>query len=574
MDARRAHDGNWVAVGDRAGLDPVTTFKQGNHQLCIVATEEGVHAIDNRCPHEGYPLASGDVKGCVLTCAWHNWKFDLASGACTLGGEGVRSYPVRERDGVVEVDLSDPDPAELVPPLLESLTAGLLDHDNGRTVRDGVRLLQAGRSAGDLLADVAAFDGRRAEYGSTHVFAVASDCGRLLASRPGVEAMYAIAPVLDLAGDSDRLRPERALIDPRSGTREEFLAAIEAEDHETAEALLRGVLAEDGRIDRAEAWLFEAVSHHFLDFGHSGIYVSKLRELLERTSDPMTWADDICSGLLFKIVLGTREDTLPYMKTWFEGVDDAAMERLAASARPSASFDAAAFRDLIVEGDANEARRALWSALESGASRIEVARALVAAAAIRLWRFDLAHEFDPHVAENWLWATHRFTFASAVRHLVERWDSPQALRLLFQTAAFTHTGRRMDREEPVLPSTIAGYTDDVITAIVDRDTNRAVGLTRGLIESGDDLTALRAALEDLSLQDPVVRPIVVAHVIKGVQAAFDEWGALAGHPDRAWPIYATIRFLASPVKERRVHHLVGTSIAWVADGQMPTKLTQ
>ena len=568
-------DGVWVGVGPVGSLDPVTTFKHDAHQLCLVATEDGVHAIDNRCPHEGYPLAGGEVKGCVLTCPWHNWKFDVTSGACTLGGEGVRSYPVRERDGMIEVDLSDPDPRTLIPPLRESLEEALLEHDNGRAVRDGVRLLLAGRDPGDLLADAVRFDAQHARYGSSHVLAVAADCGRLLAGRAGADAMYAIAPVFDLAGETNRLRPRRDPVTPQpGGQRRDFLHAVESEDAILAEALLRGVVDEPGGFDRAEDWLFDVVSRHFLDFGHQAIYLTKLRELLGRTTAPGAFAADIMSGLLFSIVLGTREDTLPYMKTWFEGVDDGSMERLASRRRESAAFDAPSFRDLMLDGDANAARAALWNALEAGVPAERVGQALVGAAAQRLWRFDLALEFDCTVAENWLWATHRFTFASAVRHAVERWSSPQALRFLFQTAAFTHTGRKMDGADVTLPPGRSGTAPDVVRAIIEKDPERAVGIVRWLIESGAPMGELRESLEALSLDDPAVRPIVVAHVIKTAQAAFDEWDALAGHEDRPWPLYAAIRFIASPVKERRVHHLVETSIAWVADGKMPRKLTQ
>jgi nitrite reductase/ring-hydroxylating ferredoxin subunit len=34
-----------------------------------------VYAADNRCPHQGYVLKDGDIRGDVLACAWHNWKF-------------------------------------------------------------------------------------------------------------------------------------------------------------------------------------------------------------------------------------------------------------------------------------------------------------------------------------------------------------------------------------------------------------------------------------------------------------------------------------------------------------------
>ena len=56
---------------------------------------EDVYAVDNQCPHEGYPLIKGTVKECVLTCPWHNFKFNLTDGECIKGSEAVGTYPVR-----------------------------------------------------------------------------------------------------------------------------------------------------------------------------------------------------------------------------------------------------------------------------------------------------------------------------------------------------------------------------------------------------------------------------------------------------------------------------------------------
>ncbi|MCH7844850.1 MAG: Rieske 2Fe-2S domain-containing protein [Acidobacteria bacterium] len=60
--------------------------------------------MDNRCPHQGYALLQGEVKEETLTCAWHNWKFELDQGGrASFGGEAVRSYPVEVRNGQVFV---------------------------------------------------------------------------------------------------------------------------------------------------------------------------------------------------------------------------------------------------------------------------------------------------------------------------------------------------------------------------------------------------------------------------------------------------------------------------------------
>ena len=57
-------------------------------------------------------------------------------------------------------------------------------------------------------------------------------------------------------------------------------------------------------------------------------------------------------------------------------------------------------------------------------------------------------------------------------------------------------------------------------------------------------------------------------------AAFEEYEALDGHFARELPVLAAIRFLASPVAERRTGSIVHTSLRWVVDGVVPRKLTQ
>jgi len=69
----------------------------------VVFYHEGdVFAMDNRCPHMGFPLHRGTIHDGILTCWWHHYRFDLASG-CTfdLPADDVPIYPVEVRDGEV-----------------------------------------------------------------------------------------------------------------------------------------------------------------------------------------------------------------------------------------------------------------------------------------------------------------------------------------------------------------------------------------------------------------------------------------------------------------------------------------
>src|SRR5580698_4870436 len=107
--------------------------RKGGRQILLIASGSQVFAIANRCPHEGYPLSEGTLGqgvgggACVLTCDWHNWKFDLASGAALVGRDPVRSYPVRLAGEAIELDLADPPAERRRERALAGLTAALAD---------------------------------------------------------------------------------------------------------------------------------------------------------------------------------------------------------------------------------------------------------------------------------------------------------------------------------------------------------------------------------------------------------------------------------------------------------------
>ena len=57
---------------------------RGAHRPILIIEDQGqLFALDNRCPHMGFPLDRGSVEDSILTCHWHHARFDLASG-CTF----------------------------------------------------------------------------------------------------------------------------------------------------------------------------------------------------------------------------------------------------------------------------------------------------------------------------------------------------------------------------------------------------------------------------------------------------------------------------------------------------------
>ena len=93
-----------VTVGtlDELRQSGCLTGKAGAQPICVFWSEGAPFALDDRCPHMGFPLHRGTVESGLVTCHWHNARFDLSSGG-TLDpwADDVRAYPVEIDDGQV-----------------------------------------------------------------------------------------------------------------------------------------------------------------------------------------------------------------------------------------------------------------------------------------------------------------------------------------------------------------------------------------------------------------------------------------------------------------------------------------
>jgi len=76
----------------------------GDLSIALFNIGRSVYAIDNICPHTGGPLARGRLNGTIVTCPLHGWRFDVRTGQSPhLPGEQLRTFPVREVDGAIEI---------------------------------------------------------------------------------------------------------------------------------------------------------------------------------------------------------------------------------------------------------------------------------------------------------------------------------------------------------------------------------------------------------------------------------------------------------------------------------------
>lgn len=542
----------------------VKVVKESGQQVAVFRLRDGgLAAVDNRCPHEGYPLSQGSCTGGTLTCCYHNFKFDLATGACLKGDEAVRVVPARERDGQVELDLTPPDPAIARAKAERGFRTALVEGRVGQALRDTARRLHLGADPWDLLGELAADDGARSEWGATHTLAVAHDVGTVLSPGAAIEATIPLSLPIDMVVRDHVRRPPRPRaepIPPPADFAQALAAAVEAEDATRAEGLVRGALAAGWGRAELEPALMGPVAAHFLDFGHAAIYQSKVFDLLDRAG----WhhGPDVLAGHVVGLVYGTREDVLPGWRRWRDQVVAAAprFPQWLQGADPVEP----GFAEALAERNGVQAVDAVVAALDAGVAPRAVASALIVAAAERLLRFDPALDLRRDVQDTWLSVTHILTFTEAVHTLLGRWRAPESMRWLLMAARMLGHHRVLDGPRQIWtdrPWDPAAFR----TALEAGDAAALDYVTDGLTQAPQ---ALRDIAVDHVLGEVFTRPIVVAHGLK-LAVCGPTASAITGDPR---PTIAALRPLVAPLHERRTRRRAEEAIALVRDGTVPKLL--
>ena len=430
-----ASGNEWTRVAEADRLQPsrpIAVKLHGKH-IALFLYQGQVLACNNRCPHEGYPLVEGALgDDCVLTCQWHNWKFDLKTGATIYGGDSLRIYPAKLEAGAVWIDARDPPAAEVIERTLTQLDEAMAEFDTPRIARELARLGKAGAPPDIALARAIRHTHVRLRDGMTHAYAAAETWlylrDRLTDDAPRLAcATEALAYV---AYDTLREPDYPFATGNAPWSAANFAAAIEAQDEAAAAALLDGALAHGLHVADLEPVLATAALAHYNDFGHSLIYLMHVRRLIERLGAEVE--RPLLLAWLRSVILCRREDLLPDFRHYADALaawPTGAVAGPGLKAGAGAGATGAAVLDLP-HADAFEGqsvRRALDATVAAAAASHaprDILHALMEAGAIHLLRFDETHaaRTDNSVADNvgWLDFSHALTFGHALRQQCER----------------------------------------------------------------------------------------------------------------------------------------------------------
>ncbi len=395
------------------------------HPIAVFFHEGKVFAVDNRCPHLGFPLSKGSVSDGILTCHWHHARFDLSSG-CTfdLFADDVPTAPVEIRDGQVYVapicHVADP----------ENHWKRRLDEGMAQNVwlviaKSIIAMLRSGRDFREIVRHGSLF-GARHRDGWASGMTILTAMANLVSSLPEEEQYLALYHGLTrVADDCDGQVPRRDR-HPLEGSDASF---------ETLKGWLRNWTRVRHR-DGAERTILTAITNGlpqpqivdmlltaatdraYADTGHSLDFINKSFEMLDLIGWKHAAATLPTVARQLVTARGGEESS-----AWRHPIDLIAMlhdvfEQLPAwigQGHDKRWRAEAQLAESLRADDPHDVVAALRDAIQSGAQPLQLTKSLCYAAAMRIAHFGTANEFG-----DWITALHTFTYCNALHQSMKR----------------------------------------------------------------------------------------------------------------------------------------------------------
>ena len=513
-----------------------------------------VYAIDNRCPHMGFPLSRGSVQDGVLTCHWHHARFDLSSGGTfDQWADELRSYPVETRGADVWVDL-EPRADQLVHQR-QRLRDGL-ERDIPLVIAKAViALVDGGGDPTEPFRVGLEFGTRYRQVGWGQGLTIHTCMMNLLPHLEAEDRLRALHHGLAaVARDSADMAP-RFMIQPLPGSSVDlatmkrwFRQFVEVRDAEGSERCIVSAVRTDATPQQVADMLFAAATdHRYIQTGHVLDFTNKAFEALDCAGWHM--AEPALASLATSYA---NADRMEESNAWRHPIDlvailERAFERLPAALEQGQPrhglWDSRdALSRVLLGADPQAIADALLEELRQGAHPDELAGAVAYAAALRIARFHISNEFG-----DWDTALHTFTFANAVHLGLRRTNSPELVRGAFDAAMSVYLNRFLNVPPAALPEphAIAQNTDALLAEIpilFDRQqrVDEAGTLVSRFLSSGGSPNALLVTLGRALLRED--RDF---HTIQTVEATFRQYGLLGNTPAGTHMLIAGARYLAA-----------------------------
>jgi nitrite reductase/ring-hydroxylating ferredoxin subunit len=546
-----------VRVGSLAELkEQGCKVMTGQHgPIAVFHHNDKVYAVDNRCPHMGFPLHRGTVQDGILTCHWHHARFDLASG-CTfnLVADDVPTYPVEVKDGEVYLTPYRRQKDE-VNHWLGRLQEGLEQNISLVMAKSVIALLGEKVDYREIVKRGVLYGCRNRAAGWGPGLTILTAMANVCAHLPAEEQFLALYQgLLHVARDCAGQPPRRDLqplgsadLDAATLSRW-FRRSVEVRDSEGAErCLLTALEMKLPQSAVADMLLTAATDHFFLDGGHTVDFINKSFEALdlvgwERAAEVLpTIVGQLCRARRSEESQAWRQpiDLAPVLKDAFDKLPALIAEGRGKNWRPGGSFT-----ETLLGESPLEIVAALNDALSAGATAAQLAQEVAFAAALRICRFGTQNEFG-----DWIAVLHTFTYANALHQALQRGSSPEAIRGVYHGAISVYLDRFLNippARQPIPSRNGAhGSGQELLDELLGQmDTRQQVEETARLTQQYLSASHASEALIQ-ALARALLREDAEFHTFQMLEAGIRQYESLRGTP-QADPIFVAVaRYLAA-----------------------------
>ncbi len=532
-----------------------TVVTGGGHAIAVFYHEGKVHAVDNRCPHMGFPLDRGSVKDGILTCHWHHARFDLSSGGTfNPFADDVRSFPVNVADGEVWID-PEPQERDEEQHWQRRLEDGL-EHNIRLVIAKAVLGLQtAGADYREPLKIGAQFGTTFSANGWGAAMSILTCTANILPRLHEEDRPRALYQGLRHVARECAGKAPRFSVDPlpTGETRPEVFAGwfrnfIDVRDDEGAErCLVTAIELGISKRDIADMIFAAATDHIYLDAGHVVDFANKAFELL----DHLGW--DMAGQVLPSLVHGmARARRSQELSAWRHPIDIASMVWQARAELPalleqgrsrSGDWDGADALASRMLGDSPvEIIESIKEAVAGGAAAEQLGAAVAHAAFLRMAHFHLSNEF-----RDWDTVHNTLTAANALHQALKRAPNPELLRGVFDIAMSIYLDRFLNMPPQRLPDAAAS---PVARAELLAQLLEMVNMRQQVEESAQAVSGYLAgggAQEDLlaTMGRMMLREDADFHSFQIVDAAFRQFESRQDNDSGRHVMVGLSRFLAA-----------------------------
>ena len=519
-------------------------------RVVLVLTEHGrVFAVDNRCPHMGFPLHQGTVKDGILTCHWHHAKFDLAGG-CTFDpfADDVTSFHVEVRDGEVWLDprpIEEDRRAHWTHKLAEGL-----EQDISLVLAKSVIGLSELDATTEVLRNAALFGIRNRAAGWSTGLSILTAMANSLASLNPEDRPLALYHGLTHVARSTRGQPPSFDLEPleTGETRPErflewFRRFIEVRSEDAAERTLRTAIRIGLPPNAVADMIFAACTDHlFLDVGHSLDFANKAFELL----DHIGWecAQEVLPSLIPNMVRAQRMeessswrhpvDLATLLWEIYEGLDGAIDEGAGRLTEWQGHQELA---ETILDAEPAESLQTMRDLVRQGVPLTELSASVAYAAARRPVHFHVSNELG-----DWDTVHHTFTYANAVDQAMRRAPSKLLARGIFDGAMSVYLERFLNVPKQPIPEP-SGAASERANLLAAFDIQGQVDETAQLVV---DLLARGRHEEVVStLGHAMLREDAGFHQFQIYEAGVRQYRQFAGRPLGDHVLIGVARFLTA-----------------------------